>query len=498
MDDQNLPLNQLRAIKIDKLNELKKLGINPYPSKSNRTHTTREIVDNYEKLENSIVIVAGRIMANRGHGELAFMDLEDGFGKVQIYIKHEDLAKFSEEDQILGFDQLKLLDIGDFIEVEGSVTKTKRGEISIAPGNIKLLTKSIRPLPSKHFGIKDEEERYRQRYVEFVLNPELREMFVKKSRFWNSMREFMISKGFLEVETPVLENTAGGADAAPFVTHHNALDMEVYLRISMGELWQKRLMVGMFEKTFEIGRQFRNEGMSKEHLQDYSQMEFYWAYANYEQSMDLVQELYKHIVFETFGTYEFDINGFHVDFKKNWERIDYRKSIREELGIDISNASIEEMRAKLKDLKVEFALTDDKPRLIDLLWKQVRKKIAGPVFLTGHPVEVSPLAKRDEHNKGYVERYQVILAGSEMGNGYSELNDPIDQAERFEQQQKMRDAGDEEAQMADYDFVRALEYGMPPVTGFGISERFFSFLVDKPVRETVMFPLLKPEDFNNE
>lgn len=491
MDQTTLPLNQLREIRIQKLSELTKLGIDPYISKSNRTHYISDLKNNYVDFENTNVTVTGRVMSWREHGQLLFFDLMDGSGKIQIYIKSDALVT---DAGTLSFDQLKLLDIGDFVQIDGVVTKTQRGEISVAPGTVKLLTKSIRPLPSQHYGLKDEEERYRQRYVDFVLNPDLREMFVKKARFWNAMREFMVAKGFLEVETPVLENTAGGADAAPFITHHNALDIDVYLRISMGELWQKRLMVGMFEKTFEIGRQFRNEGMSKEHLQDYTQMEFYWAYANYEDSMMLVEELYRHIVFETFGTYEFDINGFRIDFKKDWERLDYRSAILDNLKIDISDATLDHMRAKLKELKVEFAPNDEKPRLIDLLWKQVRKSIAGPVFLVNHPVEVSPLAKRKESDPAYVERYQIILAGSEMGNGYSELNDPLDQAERFKKQQAMRDAGDEEAQMADYDFVRALEYGMPPVTGFGVSERLFSFLMNKPVRECVMFPLLRPEN----
>lgn len=492
MEDQT-PLSQLRQIRIEKIEKLKKIGLDPFVSKSRKSNSISDITSNFDSFENKIAVLTGRLMSIREHGELMFCDMEDYSGKIQVYIKHDQIHPHDKEDKNIGFEELNLLDIGDFVEVEGLITKTKRGEISIAPGKIRLLTKSIRPLPNKHFGLKDEEERYRQRYVDFILNPELRELFVKKAKFWNSMRSFMIDKGFQEVETPVLENTAGGADAAPFVTHHNALDIDIYLRISMGELWQKRLMVGMFEKTFEIGRQFRNEGMSKEHLQDYTQMEFYWAYANYEDSMKLVEDLYKYVVKETFGTYEFEINGFNVNLENEWAKMDYRSSIFDKLGIDVSIASIEEMRSKLKELKVEFSLTDDKPRLIDLLWKQVRKTIAGPAFLVNHPVEVSPLAKRKPESPEYVERYQIILAGSEMGNGYSELNDPIDQAERFKKQQAMREAGDEEAQMADYDFVRALEYGMPPVTGFGLSERLFSFLVNKPIRECVMFPLLKPE-----
>ncbi len=304
----------------------------------------------------------------------------------------------------------------------------------------------------------------------------------------------MIDHEFLEVETPVLEATAGGADATPFETHHNALDMDLYLRISMGELWQKRLMVAGFEKTFEIGRQFRNEGISREHLQDYTQMEFYWAYADYSDSMKLVEKMYKYVAKKTFGTLKFRIGDFNVDLASTWEKIDYTNTIKEKTGVDISTASLEEIKKKLDSLNVKYDEKDSYGRLVDTLWKQVRRDIAGPAFLVGHPVEVSPLAKRQPKNEKYVERYQVILAGSEMGNGYSELNDPVDQAERFERQQKMRDMGDEEAQMYDHDFVDALEYGMPPTTGFGVSERLFSFLANVPIREAVLFPLLRRKE----
>jgi lysyl-tRNA synthetase, class II len=291
-----------------------------------------------------------------------------------------------------------------------------------------------------------------------------------------------------------LENTAGGADANPFITYHNALDIDLYLRISMGELWQKRLMVAGFDKTFEIGRQFRNEGIDREHLQDYSQMEFYWGYANYEDSMKLVEEMYKFVAKATFNTLEFEIGGHKIDLGGKWKHIDYTETIKKEMGIDIAKATDEELKNKLKGLKIEYEKNADRGRLMDLLWKQVRKTISGPVFLVGHPVEVSPLAKRMTQRPDFVERYQVIIAGSENGNGYSELNDPIDQAKRFKEQQAARDKGDAEAQMEDDDFVRALEYGMPPVSGFGVSERLFSFLANLPIREAVLFPLLRPEN----
>jgi lysyl-tRNA synthetase class 2 len=475
-------LDTIRNERIKKLEELKKLNINPYPSAPQMKLSTISFARTNKNKE---ISVAGRLIAMRGHGAILFGDLRDESGQIQLFFK-EDLLK--EKYKIL-----KLIDTGDFLAVTGRVIETKAGEITIEVIEFQILTKSIRPLPSEWFGLKDEEERYRQRYVDLILNNDLKELFRKKALFWQSMRNFLIEKGFLEVETPVLENTAGGADANPFITHHNALDIDLYLRISMGELWQKRLMVAGFDKTFEIGRQFRNEGIDREHLQDYTQMEFYLGYANYEDSMKLVEEMYKFVAKATFGTLQFEINGHKVDLSGEWKTIDYKDTIKKEMGIDISKATDEELKNKLKELKVEFDKKADKGRLIDLLWKQVRKTITGPVFLVGHPVEVSPLAKRMTDNPNFVERYQVIIAGSENGNGYSELNDPIDQAERFEQQQAARDKGDEEAQMQDDDFVRALEYGMPPVSGFGVSERLFSFLANLPIREAVLFPLLRPE-----
>ncbi len=477
-------LDSIRDARLEKLEKLKKLGINPYPSKVSLDGTLIKIDLAKDSLDKQ-VLVAGRLVGLRAHGAVVFADLKDESESIQLLFHKNNLSN--------KFELTGLLDMGDFIAVGGKVIKTQAGEITVEVKELELLSKSIRPLPSTWFGLKDEEDRYRQRYVDLILNDNLKDLFKKKAMFWQSMRDFLIEKDFLEVETPVLENTAGGADANPFVTHHKALDIDLYLRISMGELWQKRLMVAGFEKTFEIGRQFRNEGMDREHLQDYSQMEFYWAYANYEDSMKLVEEMYKFVAKKTFGKLDFEIQGHKVDLGKKWERIDYAETIKEHLGIDISKATDEELREKLKTLKIGFEKNDERGRLMDLLWKQVRKGISGPVFLVGHPVEVSPLAKRMEKKPDFVERYQIILAGSEMGNGYSELNDPIDQAERFETQQKMREKGDEEAQMEDDDFVRALEYGMPPVSGFGVSERLFSFLADLPVRETVLFPLLRPE-----
>ncbi|NQU82966.1 MAG: lysine--tRNA ligase [Parcubacteria group bacterium] len=482
-------IEDLRKNRIEKLKALQSAGVNPYPAKSKRTHTVDEVLKDFAKLKkaNKKVTIAGRLKAQRGHGGAMFLDIEDGFGKIQILFRKNKVgAKV--------FKSFKdNFDIGDFVEVNGGLFKTKTGEKTIEAVGIRMLTKSLLPLPEKWHGLKDEEERLRKRYLDIIFNPEIKEMIEKKAVFWGSMREFLEDKGFLEVETPVLETTPGGADAKPFSTHHNALDLDVYLRISMGELWQKRLMVAGFEKTYEIGRQFRNEGMDAEHLQDYTQMEFYWAYADYEQGMKLTEEMYKYVAKKTFNTLKFKIKNFNVDLGKKWQIYDYQKIVKKETGIDILNTNLKQIETKLKQLKVVYNKKGfNLNRGVDSLWKHCRKKIAGPGFLINHPVEVSPLAKRKEKTPELVQRFQIIIAGSELGNGYSELNNPIDQAERFKEQQKLRDQGDAEAQMHDHDFVEALEYGMPPTCGFGLSERLFSFLMDKPMRECQIFPLMRP------
>ncbi len=475
---------QIVKERLRKLSELREKGINPYPNKFPKKNTVEECL---KSKIGTKVITAGRVMVKRDLGKIAFVKLIDSSGDIQLVFQSGETGKKDFE-----FFK-KYVDAGDIVGVHGEVFKTKTNQISILVRKIELLSKSILPLPEKWHGLQDEEERLRKRYLDLIMNPEVRELFIKKSRFWNAMRNFLLKKGFIEVETPVLENTPGGADARPFITHHNALDIEVYLRISMGELWQKRLIIGGFEKTFELGRQFRNEGISSEHLQDYTQMEFYWAYADYRDGMKLVEEMYKHVVKETLGTLKFKSRGFEIDLGKKWQEIDYVSEIKKQTGVDFFKASTEDIENKLKELKIEYTPGLEKERLIDLLWKHCRKKIAGPAFLVHHPVEISPLAKRKPDNPKLTERFVVIIAGSEIGNGYSELNDPIDQEKRFERQQELREKGDEEAQMHDRDFVEALKYGMPPTCGFGVSERFFAFLVDKPVRECQIFPLMKPE-----
>lgn len=480
-----------RSDRIRKLEELRKLNINPYPAKSNKTHNASQVLAGFDELakKEENIVIAGRLRSLRSHGNLSFANLEDSTDKIQIVVSKKEIGARDYKAFT------KLIDTGDFIEVKGSCFTTRKGENSLMAKEWKLLAKALKPLPDKWHGIQDEDERLRKRYLDILFNPELKEIFVKKARFWNAIREFLTKKGFLEVETPVLENTTGGADAAPFTTHHNALDIDVYLRISGGELWQKKLMVAGYEKTFEIGRIFRNEGMSAEHLQDYTQMELYWAYADYQDGMKLTQDMYKYAARETFGTLKFKIGEFEVDLDKEWEIYDYAKTIKKYTDFDITGAKLAQIEAKLKELKIEydkkgFNLT----RAIDNLWKYCRKQIAGPGFLVGLPLEVSPLAKLDEKNQKITQRFQPIIAGSELGNGYSELNDPIDQEKRFLAQAKLREAGDLEAQMHAHEFVEALEYGMPPTCGFGMSERVFAFLANKSVRECQIFPLMKPKE----
>lgn len=480
-----------RSDRLKKLQNLKDLGIDPYPASAQRSHGVSQAIQGFESLKESDtrISLAGRLRSVRSHGNLCFAHLQDSSGMIQIAVSKKDIGP-QEYKNFIDF-----LDIGDFIEVQGKLFLTHKGEKSLMAKKWKLLAKALRPLPDKWHGLKDEEERLRKRYLDILTNQEVKALIVKKTRFWSSVREFMLSKDFLEVETPVLEVTTGGADARPFITRHNALDMDVYLRISMGELWHKKLMVAGLEKTFEIGRQFRNEGMDAEHLQDYTQMEFYWAYADFRQGMDLVEELIKFCAQKTFGTSIFKIGKFDIDLDKKWERYDYRDTVLKYTGIDILGTDMQTVEKKLKELgviydKKGFNIT----RAIDNLWKYCRKQMAGPGFLVNEPITVSPLAKKQPDNPELVQRFHVIIAGSELGNGYSELNDPLDQAERFAEQAKLREAGDEEAQMFDHEFVEALEYGMPPTCGFGMSERVFAFLANKPMRECQIFPLMKPKD----
>ena len=353
------------------------------------------------------------------------------------------------------------------------------------------MTKSLHKLPEKWHGLQDEEQRYRKRYLDILLDPELKKLIELKSKFWDSARQFFKKKGFLEVETPTLEITTGGAEARPFKTHHNDFDVDLYLRISIGELWQKRLIAAGIPKTFEIGRAYRNEGTSQEHVQEFTNLEFYWSYADYKDGMSLVKDLYATIAKDLFGKTEFTTRGHTFDLSHEWKEIDYSDEIKKQTGIDIAGSSEREMKDKLNELSIQY-VGSHKERLIDSLWKYCRKNISGPAFVVNHPTIVAPLAKRID-GKNITQMFNPILAGSEVGRGYSELNDPIDQKERFEVQEALIKSGDQEAMMPDMEFVEMLEYGMPPTCGFGFGERLFAFLVDKPLRETQIFPLMKPK-----
>ena len=425
-------------------------------------------------------------MTKRGKGKAGFMHIQDNDGQIQIYLRKDQL---SEVDFTL-FDKC---DLGDIVGIHGTVFKTNTGEVSVKAKEYVHLTKALKPLPEKYHGIADEEMKFRKRYLDIIMDREVKEIFLKKQKFWSTIRNFLIEHNFLEVETPVLETSSGGAAATPFATHHNALDIDVFLRISMGELWQKKLLVAGFEKTFEIGRQFRNEGMSHEHLQDYSQMEFYWAYADFKDGMEFCKEMYRRITKAVMGSSKFSTRGFDIDMDNDWEVYDFETIIEEKTGVNIFNTTKEDIMKKLDSLHVEYDPKVGFWRMVDVLWKVVRKDLSGPGFLVGQPVQLNPLPKRLKEDDRKVAQFQIILAGSEMGNGYTELNNPLDLEERFKEQRAMEEAGDEEAHDHDETFIEALRYGMPPAFGFGVSERLFSVMMDRPIRECVFFPLMKPK-----
>lgn len=483
-------LEDIRNIRLEKLATLRKLGIDPFPAQSKKDFSNREIIDHFSKFEGKVVTLAGRLMSWREHGQIIFGHLQDQTGKIQLFIKAEELSKTSAADQAIGFDDLNLLDVGDFVQVSGPVVKTKTGEISLEPRQMKLLAKTIRPLPEKWEGLKDREEIFRRRYLDLIMNSEHRKLFERKAKFWEVSRQFMRDHGFIEIETPVLEQVTGGADARPFVTRMNALDQDFYLRIST-ELYQKRLIGGGFEKIYTFGPNFRNEGIDDEHLPEYYQIEWYWAYADYRDNMTLVQEMFRHIAEAVYGKTQFTRGQYAFDLSGEWKEIDYAGAVKDRLGIDIFRDGEQKMRDVIEKTGLRLAGKIDRNRIIDNLWKIVRKDISGPAFLVNTPKFISPLAKSKRENQDITERFQVIVAGTELGNGYSELNDPIDQEERFKEQQNAREAGDQEAQMMDADFVQMLEYGMPPTSGYGQSERVFWILENVTAREATLFPQLK-------
>ena len=479
-------LEDYRNERLKKLEEIKARGIDPYPAKSYRNTKISDIIDHFDEKAGQEVIVAGRIVAIRSFGKLVFLKIRDYFGEIQIFMKAVD----EQPAGLFGAKDVRLLDTGDFIETKGTVDKSQTGEISVFSNFVRLLTKSLRPLPEQ---FTNKEERYRRRYVDMNVNREVRDRLVRRSKFWQATRDFMNAHGFIEVNVPVLEHTTGGADATPFVTHINAYDEDLYLRISH-ELPLKRLLGGGFEKVYDIGPRFRNEGVDDEHLPEHIAFESYAAYDNYEDGIKLYEEMIKYVAKETWGTLKFHVGGFDIDLEGEWPRVKYSDLLKEKYNVDVFNPDRAQLLQILKDNGVEVKEGVSTSRLIDDVWKLIRKTSAGPYWLVEEPLALSPLAKVSPENPLVTERFHPIIAGTEMGNGYSELNDPLDQLNRFKEQQAARDAGDDEAQMLDQDFVEMLEYGMPPACGWGNSERNFWLLEGVPGREAVPFPTMKEKE----
>ena len=491
-------LKDYRDERLRKLQALRELGIEPYPSKSSvqigNPITTQAAKNNFDTFQNQDFTVQGRIMSIRKFGKIAFIVLKDGVGELQIFISTE-LHHTDPEKNVIGLNDLSLLDTGDFVAIGGALIKTKTGEISIHARELCLLTKSLRPLPVQQEGFNNKEERLRRRYIDTNVNKEVYQRYLRRSAFWKATRDFLLSRCFTEINIPVLENIAGGADANPFVTHMDALDQDFYLRISH-ELPLKRLLVGGYEQVFDIGPRFRNENYSDEHLPEHVAMEWYWAYADWKAGMQLTQDMIRYIADTTWQKRSFTLaNGQTVDLghDEDFPTISFVETIKKQYNIDVFNTTIGEISNNLKEHGLEVEKTDSIGRGIDKLWKKVRVELPGPAFLIDIPTFLQPLAKTQPGNPALTEQFNLILGGTEACKAYSELNDPIDQLHRFKEQQALRDAGDDEAMMMDIDYVEALEYGMPPACGYGHSERIFWMLEGVTAREGVPFPQLRRE-----
>ncbi|MDI6739033.1 MAG: lysine--tRNA ligase [Candidatus Edwardsbacteria bacterium] len=480
-----------RADRLKKLEELRAMGVDPYPITYPVDTRAAQILADPEKYiaEAKLHALAGRVVSYRSHGKSAFINILDDTGKIQAYVRKDIVGDPA-------YAAFKLYDIGDFVGIKGPVFKTHTGETTIEAREVALLSKSLLPLPEKFHGLQDVDTRFRKRYLDLIANPGIKELFVKRTKFFKALRDFMDEQGFMEVETPVLERIPGGADAAPFVTRHNTLDIDLYLRISL-ELHLKRLIIGGYEKVYEIGRVFRNEGMSPQHLQEFTLMECYWAYVDYARLMDFIEEMYCRMLEAVFGTLEIKYQDTALNFKRPWPRHDYRQLLIDKAGIDLDQfPTLETLLPKLREKGIEPDPKLGRGRLIDQLYKRfVRPFLVQPCFLVDHPLDISPLAKRHPGRPDYVQRFQALFAGAEVGNGFSELNDPLDQRARFEEQARLREKGDSEAQMYDAEFVEAMEHGMPPCGGFGLGiDRFFAIVSDsESVRDVVFFPTMRPE-----
>ena len=484
-------LSEQARIRLEKLQALQQAGKDPFAITTfDRTHLSQDIKRDYASLENVQVAVAGRMMSRRIMGKASFLHLQDGQGSIQVYVKRDDVGPEA-------YQAFKNLDIGDILGVKGSVFTTKTGEISVHASQVELLSKALLPLPEKFHGLKDPDARYRQRYVDLIVNPEVKETFVKRSRIISEIRAYLDGQGFLEVETPVLHTQAGGAAARPFITHHNTLDIDLYLRIAL-ELHLKRLIVGGFDAVYEIGRVFRNEGMDTRHNPEFTLLELYKAYTDFHGMMDLTENLFRHVAKRVCGSAVVPYGELQVDLEKPFERLSMLEAVRKYAGVDFDQVpDLEAARALAKEHHIPFEQRHKKGDILNLFFETyVEEKLVQPTFITGHPVEISPLAKRMPGNPGYTERFELFILGREYANAFSELNDPIDQRGRFEAQAALKAAGDEEAGEVDEDFLNALSYGMPPTGGLGIGvDRMVMLLTNNAsIRDTLLFPTMKPLD----
>ncbi|TEB08340.1 Lysine--tRNA ligase [Pelotomaculum schinkii] len=485
-------LNELMQVRREKLAEIRAKGIEPYGGRFIRTHQAGEILDHFAEFEDQSVVLAGRIMSRRGMGKATFAHIQDGSRKIQVYLRLNDIGP--EAYELFG-----KLDIGDIIGVSGKVFKTRMGEITIAVAQFTLLSKSLRPLPEKWHGLKDVDLRYRQRYVDLIVNPDVKEVFEARSKIIRAIRVFMDRKGFLEVETPMMQTIAGGAEARPFITHHNALDINLYLRIAP-ELYLKRLLVGGFEKVYEINRNFRNEGISTKHNPEFTMLELYQAYADYHVMMDLAEELVSTVAAEVMGTTKVEYEGTAIDLSPGWTRMPMLEAVKLHSGLDfhmIKDDAEARSAAKQARLGIELDGTDTWGSVLNKVFDEVvEPKLIQPTFIMDYPVEISPLAKRKAENPDLTDRFELFIYGREMANAFSELNDPIDQKGRFLKQVEKRKAGDDEAHMMDEDYINALEYGMPPAGGMGIGiDRLVMLLTNSSsIRDVLLFPLMKPRE----
>ncbi|WP_438348279.1 lysine--tRNA ligase [Paenibacillus sp. FA6] len=493
--NQENELSEMLQIRRNKLDELRGMGLDPFGKKYNRTHHAGELVAKYDPFTNDeleekavAVSVAGRIMAKRGMGKAIFAQIQDLSGKIQIYVRQDSIPEVK-------FNAFRLFDLGDIIGVTGQMFKTKTGETTIKVDDVEILSKSLYPLPDKYHGLKDVELRYRQRYVDLMMNPEVQQTFIARSRIIQSMRRYLDSLGYLEVETPTLHTIAGGAAAKPFTTHHNALDLDMYMRIAI-ELHLKRLIVGGFEKVYEIGRVYRNEGVSTRHNPEFTMIELYEAYADYQDIMNLTESMVAHISQEVLGTTVIDYQGQEVDLTPGWRRVSMVDAVKEVKGVDFSvHMTDEEARNLAKEHKVPVEAHSKFGHILNAFFEEfVEETLIQPTFIMGHPVEISPLAKRNEEDPRFTDRFELFIVGREHANAFTELNDPIDQRQRFESQLLEREQGNDEAHEMDDDFIRALEYGMPPTGGLGIGiDRLVMLLTNSAsIRDVLLFPHMRP------